>query len=770
MNASQEPEKEQIKEGKKTDKKQPLISNKMRISTGVDADIMQMMTKSIAGSSDTKLMQMMTKSMADSSDTKLMQMMSTSSSSAKGSGNLPENLQYGVESLSGQPMDDVHVHYNSPKPNKFGAAAYAQGDEIHLGPGQEQYLPHEAWHVAQQRQGRVEPTIQTKGLSINEDEALEKEADEMGEKATHFKQEAPLDEAPPAANNTGSSMNQLMTQAQNITKQHAIVQNKMTQLKKADNVQFKAGNRTIQFGFGVFGSTAKWVGNKVGDVIDGVKDVGTKLALSTIGSLSELVGFDLPESPWEALVTIGGLLGNALFYSIKLLIPGPVKSAIKNILAIYELIQFLLNEAAAIFQEIKDWFQARINETEDKAREELIGRGVPPSHLVGIWFYMQPMLTSLYETWWDSIKEGFWDLIWPIPGVWDEIQGMVDDIGQGAQHLWNLEFSQCGDSMLNVLQHVNDSVSRLYGWISFAIIASTTIAGAFAGGVGAVPGFWLGVGITYKLGNGLALSTIVLSGITLLNSIWSLSSIEEAEQDETIAIQNEIYYENIASNAIFLALMGLLMILGGITSRLVSSMVNRMKHYYIKPVRNRRRSTDVDGGTTKDYENYGSEYVDEGIRAGEYENQIGEKAEPMIGQPGSAEHKTRRWEEYLERGGEWSYERWSNTYDNNMIRARNAHKAADEYHKTLGWGKREVTVEVDGQIRRLDIGDKTEQRGVEFKSGNYFSLDEEIRGEIANDSKLVEDGWEIEWVIEGRASQPLIDALREAGIEVTILN
>ena len=40
------------------------------------------------------------------------------------------------------------------------AHAYTQGSEIHLGAGQERHLPHEAWHVVQQAQGRVRPTLQ----------------------------------------------------------------------------------------------------------------------------------------------------------------------------------------------------------------------------------------------------------------------------------------------------------------------------------------------------------------------------------------------------------------------------------------------------------------------------------------------------------------------------------------------------------------------------------------------------------------------------------
>ena len=62
-------------------------------------------------------------------------------------------------------MDDVKVHYNSDKPTKLGAHAYAQGTDIHLGKGQEKHLPHEAWHVVQQKEGRVKPTVQKKKKS-----------------------------------------------------------------------------------------------------------------------------------------------------------------------------------------------------------------------------------------------------------------------------------------------------------------------------------------------------------------------------------------------------------------------------------------------------------------------------------------------------------------------------------------------------------------------------------------------------------------------------
>jgi hypothetical protein len=97
---------------------------------------------------------------------------------------LPDSLKAGVENLSGLSMDDVKVHYNSSAPEQVQALAYTQGSEIHVGPGQEKHLAHEAWHVAQQKQGRVQPTMQARGVSINDDQGLEREADVMGQNAS----------------------------------------------------------------------------------------------------------------------------------------------------------------------------------------------------------------------------------------------------------------------------------------------------------------------------------------------------------------------------------------------------------------------------------------------------------------------------------------------------------------------------------------------------------------------------------------------------------
>jgi hypothetical protein len=107
---------------------------------------------------------------------------------SKDSHSLPDNVKQGVESLSGISMDDVKVHYNSAKPAQLNAHAYAQGTDIHIASGQEKHLPHEAWHVVQQKQGRVQPTTMMKAkVPINDDQGLEKEADVMGARALQMK-------------------------------------------------------------------------------------------------------------------------------------------------------------------------------------------------------------------------------------------------------------------------------------------------------------------------------------------------------------------------------------------------------------------------------------------------------------------------------------------------------------------------------------------------------------------------------------------------------
>ncbi|MEM6830710.1 MAG: DUF4157 domain-containing protein, partial [Bacteroidota bacterium] len=89
---------------------------------------------------------------------------------------LPEPFKTELENRSGFDLGKVEVYDNSPLPDKLGAYACAYGLQIHLAPGQQDSLLHEAWHVIQQLQGRVKPTRWIGSLPLNDDPELEMEA------------------------------------------------------------------------------------------------------------------------------------------------------------------------------------------------------------------------------------------------------------------------------------------------------------------------------------------------------------------------------------------------------------------------------------------------------------------------------------------------------------------------------------------------------------------------------------------------------------------
>lgn len=104
-----------------------------------------------------------------------------------GGGGMPSDLVNGFAASTGHDLSNVNVVRNSDAPAKVGALAYAQGNDIHLGPGQDQHLAHEAAHIVQQREGRVQPTTEVNGMAVNDSKSLESEADSMGAKAAQMK-------------------------------------------------------------------------------------------------------------------------------------------------------------------------------------------------------------------------------------------------------------------------------------------------------------------------------------------------------------------------------------------------------------------------------------------------------------------------------------------------------------------------------------------------------------------------------------------------------
>jgi hypothetical protein len=149
--------------------------------------------------------------------------------------------------------------------------------------------------------------------------------------------------------------------------------------------------------------------------------------------------------------------------------------------------------------------------------------------------------------------------------------------------------------------------------------------------------------------------------------------------------------------------------------------------------------------------------------------------------PGTPEHKAERWAQYKESGGDWSYDRWSNTYESNMSKATAAHAKVGQYYNDIGFPCpsgatcKEVTLKVNvggtSVTRRLDIANKDgiPPHGIEVKAyetGKVYAS-KDILTEVAADAELVKLGWKIEWkFIDCDLSDPLRQALKDAGITI----
>ncbi len=103
----------------------------------------------------------------------------------------PAQLKAEMGNAMNADFSDVTFHPNSTSATNIGAHAYTQENDIHFAPGQfdtsttqgKELIGHELAHVVQQRQGKVQPTTQAKGLQVNDSEQLENEADQLGAKA-----------------------------------------------------------------------------------------------------------------------------------------------------------------------------------------------------------------------------------------------------------------------------------------------------------------------------------------------------------------------------------------------------------------------------------------------------------------------------------------------------------------------------------------------------------------------------------------------------------
>ncbi len=112
------------------------------------------------------------------------------------SGKLPEEVQTKMESCFNKNFSAVTIYPNSSSAQDINARAYTKDRDIHFAPGEynpsslqgQELIGHELAHVVQQGNGKVrQGEIHGKGLEINTESSLEKEADEAGKLASEGK-------------------------------------------------------------------------------------------------------------------------------------------------------------------------------------------------------------------------------------------------------------------------------------------------------------------------------------------------------------------------------------------------------------------------------------------------------------------------------------------------------------------------------------------------------------------------------------------------------
>lgn len=80
-----------------------------------------------------------------------------------------------MEAMSGMDLSEVRVHRNSGKPAQLSALAYAQGNEIHLGPGQEEFDDDKR----QEREARESKEAQASALRDKQERAVQRSVSEQ---------------------------------------------------------------------------------------------------------------------------------------------------------------------------------------------------------------------------------------------------------------------------------------------------------------------------------------------------------------------------------------------------------------------------------------------------------------------------------------------------------------------------------------------------------------------------------------------------------------
>jgi hypothetical protein len=233
----------------------------------------------------------------------------------------------------------------------------------------------------------------------------------------------------------------------------------------------------------------------------------------------------------------------------------------------------IMQDPGLVIDAIKEALGGLVAQIPERARaivRQAITIGEPfQEHLEGIQRHLEPKLAYLADNWWEVIKEAGWDLLWPWPGVLDDLQQVWPLIKSAASNLWDLKFSKAIDDLLSVWRGVNSLLGRLYGWFFIASVLIGAIIGAYFGGAGAIPGAAAGAALATKVGLVLLISMIAAEAASIRKSVRDLASGDQTGEEK------EEDYEQVSQSALILGITGVMFVLGALAARFGRVVISR---------------------------------------------------------------------------------------------------------------------------------------------------------------------------------------------------
>ena len=297
---------------------------------------------------------------------------------------------------------------------------------------------------------------------------------------------------------------------------------------------------------------------KINKKIDAAVDTATQVVNDAADALKTAVGnlLDALGSALDLLLSAFQKLCNVVLDAMEFLAVGllnilemlsDLRGMYKKFKALIDGIERVWNDPSIITNYVRDYIQSNyIANVPDEVDNQLgkyaaqAGKSLK-KHLLGIGRHLKPIFTHLANNWWSEIKKTAWYMIWPFAEgspLWEDGAKLGSLIPQIWRDVNAGNYSKAIDGGLEWFQALNNTIGAFSGWITIGSVLIGAIAGAFFGGVGAIPGALAGLEVAAAVGEGLLMVMIATEAGIITKAIYDLFDTED-EGGDGAAIQKQ---------------------------------------------------------------------------------------------------------------------------------------------------------------------------------------------------------------------------------------